>query len=225
MTQQHYKLGEFAKLINVSVKTLQRWDRENILKSFRFPSGRRYYTYDQYLEIQNKNNSTEEDKIFKGAKMNRFQIEKLYEVNSLNDYRLKTPVDLIKTHGIDYIEVDGFSRLSDENKLLFGKFIVNFMNGLGLESRATLIPRGVYYVEDFDYIVKENPDDEYWQVAGGVVMVLDKNGLKTIHRTWKDEDYAHLEMTESKHKTYLRFEYEHQDRQEWLHIIDEKTWY
>ena len=31
------------------VKTLQRWDREGILKAKRTPTDRRYYTYDQYL--------------------------------------------------------------------------------------------------------------------------------------------------------------------------------
>ena len=157
--------------------------------------------------------------------MNRSQLEKLYEVNGLKDYRLKTPVDLIMTHGIDYIEVDGFNRLSDENKLLFGKFIVNFFNGLGLDSRMTMIPKGIFFAEEIDYLVKEDPKDDYFNVAGGLVMAIDKNGLKTVHRSWKDNDYAHLEVTESKPKTYLRFEYEHQERAEWLHVIDPKTWY
>ena len=158
--------------------------------------------------------------------MNRFQLEKIYEVNGLKDYRLINPVDLIKTHGIDYIAVNGFNRLSDENKLLFGKFIVNFFNGLGLDSRMTMIPKGIYFVEDFDYLVKENPEDDYWNVAGGLVMAIDKNGLKTVHRTWKDEDYAHLEAIEGTHKTYLRFEYKiDDDRDEWQHVIDPKTWY
>lgn len=45
-----YKINEFAKLMNVSVKTLQRWDNEAILKAFRTPTNRRYYTHNQYLE-------------------------------------------------------------------------------------------------------------------------------------------------------------------------------
>lgn len=35
--------------LGVSVKTLQRWDREETLKANRTPTDRRYYTYDQYL--------------------------------------------------------------------------------------------------------------------------------------------------------------------------------
>lgn len=45
----NYKPKDFAELLGVSVKTLQRWDREGILKSNRTPTNRRYYTYDQYL--------------------------------------------------------------------------------------------------------------------------------------------------------------------------------
>ena len=39
-----YKCGDFAKLAGVSVKTLQRWDREGILRAKRTPTNRRYYT-------------------------------------------------------------------------------------------------------------------------------------------------------------------------------------
>lgn len=42
-----YKPNEFAKLVGVSVKTLQRWDRDGVLKAHRSPTNRRYYTDDQ----------------------------------------------------------------------------------------------------------------------------------------------------------------------------------
>ena len=48
----NYKPKEFAELLNVSVKTLQRWDREKILVANRTPTNRRYYTYDQYLQFK-----------------------------------------------------------------------------------------------------------------------------------------------------------------------------
>lgn len=46
------KLKEFAELIGVSIKTLQRWDNEGILKAYRTPTNRRYYTYEQYLKYR-----------------------------------------------------------------------------------------------------------------------------------------------------------------------------
>ena len=48
----NYKPKEFAALLNVTVKTLQRWDREKILVANRTPTNRRYYTYDQYLQFK-----------------------------------------------------------------------------------------------------------------------------------------------------------------------------
>ena len=54
----NYKPKDFAELLGVSVKTLQRRDRENILKAKRTPTDRRYYTYDQYLEFKGIKNST-----------------------------------------------------------------------------------------------------------------------------------------------------------------------
>ena len=55
----NYKLKDFAELLGVSVKTLQRWDRDGTLKANRTPTDRRYYTYDQYLQFKGIN--TEDD--------------------------------------------------------------------------------------------------------------------------------------------------------------------
>ena len=46
----NYKPQEFAKMIGISVKTLQRWDRDGKLKAFRTPTDRRYYTHKQYVD-------------------------------------------------------------------------------------------------------------------------------------------------------------------------------
>ena len=48
----NYKPKDFAELLGVSVKTLQRWDRDGILKANRTPTDRRYYTYGQYLQFK-----------------------------------------------------------------------------------------------------------------------------------------------------------------------------
>ena len=46
-----YTPKAFGALIGRAVKTLQRWDREGILKAKRTPTNRRYYTHAQYLEF------------------------------------------------------------------------------------------------------------------------------------------------------------------------------
>lgn len=53
MNDIRYKLGEFARKISVHPKTLQRWDRMEILKAYRTSTNRRYYTYNQYLDYTN----------------------------------------------------------------------------------------------------------------------------------------------------------------------------
>jgi hypothetical protein len=40
----NYKPKDFAELLGASVKILQRWDREGILKANRTPTDRHYYT-------------------------------------------------------------------------------------------------------------------------------------------------------------------------------------
>lgn len=46
---QIYKINEMSQKLGVSIKTLQRWDNSGKLKAKRTPTGRRYYTEEQYL--------------------------------------------------------------------------------------------------------------------------------------------------------------------------------
>lgn len=48
------KLQDMADRLGVSIKTLQRWDREGILVAKRTPTNRRYYTEEQYLSYVGK---------------------------------------------------------------------------------------------------------------------------------------------------------------------------
>lgn len=54
-----YNVGQFAEMIGKSVKTLQKWDRDGVLKAYRSPSNRRYYTHTQYLEYLGVKGTTE----------------------------------------------------------------------------------------------------------------------------------------------------------------------
>ncbi|NSK51243.1 IS607 family transposase, partial [Blautia schinkii] len=56
-------------LLGVSVKTLQRWDREGILKANRTPTDRRYYTYDQYLQFKGINIEHDKRKVVINARV------------------------------------------------------------------------------------------------------------------------------------------------------------
>lgn len=43
-----YTVGQFAKKLKKSVRTLQQWDRDGIFKAHRTPTGRRFYTEQDY---------------------------------------------------------------------------------------------------------------------------------------------------------------------------------
>lgn len=64
MKNNNYKPSEFAELINVSVRTLQRWDNEGTLNAFRTPTNRRYYTYEQYKEFKGISSSEKRTVIY-----------------------------------------------------------------------------------------------------------------------------------------------------------------
>ena len=53
-----YKVGEFAEKVGVSISTLQRWDRTNVLKSKRTPTNQRYYTDEDLNKVLNLETET-----------------------------------------------------------------------------------------------------------------------------------------------------------------------
>ena len=57
---KNYKPKDFSALLGVSVRTLQRWDREGILVANRTPTNRRYYTYEQYLAFKGIHSSDDD---------------------------------------------------------------------------------------------------------------------------------------------------------------------
>jgi putative resolvase len=59
-----YPPREFGSLIGRTTNTLQRWDRQGILKAHRTPTGRRYYTHNQYLEVIGQKSSTKRSVIY-----------------------------------------------------------------------------------------------------------------------------------------------------------------
>lgn len=57
-----YKVGEFAEKVGVSISTLQRWDRTNVLKSRRTPTNQRYYTDEDLNRVLNLEKETKSER-------------------------------------------------------------------------------------------------------------------------------------------------------------------
>ena len=83
----NYKPKDFAELLGVSVKTLQRWDREGILKANRTPTDRRYYTYDQYLQFKGINIEHDKRKVVIYARDNLKNMKKILHKNASESRR------------------------------------------------------------------------------------------------------------------------------------------
>lgn len=84
----NYKPKEFAELLNVSVKTLQRWDRDGVLVAKRTPTDRRYYTYDQYLVYKGitSNNDSRKTVIYTRVSTNAQRADLLNQKKFLIDF-------------------------------------------------------------------------------------------------------------------------------------------
>lgn len=56
------KPKDMSQKIGVSVRTLQKWDKAGILKAYRTPTNRRYYTKEQYLQYIGKQGDNQSDR-------------------------------------------------------------------------------------------------------------------------------------------------------------------
>ena len=79
----NYKVGEFAEKIGVSVSTLQRWDRTNVLKSRRTPTNQRFYTEEQLNQVLNLSNNNQNKK--QGLKIGYCRVSTPNQKNSLEN--------------------------------------------------------------------------------------------------------------------------------------------
>ena len=122
-----YKPKDFADKINVTVNTLQRWDREGTLKADRSPTNRRFYTnrhYKQYLNNINKYN----DKYIEESKNIEVDI-RLRKENSIFIVEIQN----IKTK--EYVEM--YRTTSYEHSIdLANKYIKDF-NMIGIDINVT----------------------------------------------------------------------------------------
>ena len=161
----------------------------------------------------------------------REELIKKFKENNIVDYQLKNEKDLYEIFGIDTEKIDGYSTLSDSNKQLFNKFIVNFLNGLGIDSKIALTPESIFFVEHYEAFAKEFMDESYITLKELMITALDQEGDPKkilIHKI--DKEYKDAETTHTNTKQYLRFSYKwkYQGRKpnkEWLHVIAEKEWY
>ncbi|MFW6243184.1 MAG: hypothetical protein ACOC2W_03400 [bacterium] len=158
--------------------------------------------------------------------MERSQIENIYKSNELNDYKLKSTDDLLRIHGIDYENINGYDKLDDLNKNIFKTFIVNFFNARGLVQRTKILPQGIYWVKEVEYLTEDDKDEEIFLAIKTVIYSINKDGSSSILHEYEEDKSKNLEVVEKDEKFYLRFEYKNDGCQEWMHVVNKgKDWY
>lgn len=80
---KRYKVGEFAKLLNVTVKTLQNWDKQGTLKAYRTPTNQRFYTEEQLNQVLGLSNESQEEKT--GLKIGYCRVSTYNQKNGLQN--------------------------------------------------------------------------------------------------------------------------------------------
>lgn len=152
------------------------------------------------------------------------ELENKYKSNGLPELKLNELEDILNVYALDVLEVEGYDFLTEENKNLYKKFIINFFNGWGLEARNTLKPISFNEVEDIEHMGKEDPEDEELITLIHEIYVIKNDGSKELLKVW-EEKQDKIEIKEIIKNKYVRFEYEIYGKKEWLHILNENEWY
>ncbi|MCI1478093.1 MAG: hypothetical protein LKH93_06780 [Clostridium beijerinckii] len=158
--------------------------------------------------------------------MNRYDVEILYHENGLNDYKLTSLEDLKNCHGIDAEKVKGYEDLTEENKVIFKKFIINYFNARGIDARMITTPKAINYVEDIDHVAQDPDDEECVVSVCNLINVIKADGRKRQLHKYVRKEYKDLVPTEHYRKEYLRFAFLEGKSKVWLHVTHEgKQWY
>lgn len=159
--------------------------------------------------------------------MEREQLENLYLVNGLGDFKLRNLGDLMKIHGINARTTEGFSKLSKVDKKAYETFIIRYINAHGLGYRSTIYPEKIYRAFEINYKVKEDPADDYYlNFSGEVWDCTDKNNDFKV-KSWGDiKDKNKPGVISEKSESYLRIELKERETDSWLHITcGGEQWY
>lgn len=145
----NYKVGEFAEKIGVSVSTLQRWDRTNVLKSRRTPTNQRYYTDEDLNKVLNLETETKSKRknvgycrvSTQGQKKNLENQQELVSVYSLSHGVILDEIYTDIGSGLDY-------KRENWNKLL-KQVENNEIDKIYLTYKDRFVRFGYEWFEDF----------------------------------------------------------------------------
>ncbi len=152
------------------------------------------------------------------------QLEDVYKLKGLYELKLNVLEDILHVYDLDVLEVEGYEFLSENNKELYKKFILNFFNSWGLEARRTIKPISFNEIEAIEYMGKEYPEDEDLISLKNELYIIKNDGSKELYRV-KENKENKIKVVDTFKKKYNRFEYEILGKQGWIHVLNENEWY
>ena len=131
--EKFYSIGEFSRLTNIKVKTLQKWDKDGILVAYRTPTDRRYYTETQYNEFIGKSTKDSDKQIVLYARVSsnkqkhelQHQIEFLYNYSASKGYNISNIYSDIGS-GLNYKRLNWNKLIDDCANGSISKIIISY---------------------------------------------------------------------------------------------------
>ena len=151
--------------------------------------------------------------------MDRVKLERLYKERNLNNFMLKTIEDLESIHGIRLDQIEGYTRLSEDEKGKFKTFLVTFFNAHGIGYRD-IQPLKVFIAIEKIYTI------DTAAVRDVVIrrVVVDDKKLE-ISDIWEYEKFKEEKGRLRTIEKYMRFEYIDNGENRWMHINKLGGWY
>lgn len=147
-----------------------------------------------------------------------------YKKGGLTDLKLKATEDLMKLHGIDYTVTEGYEHLTDFNRNIYEKFILNFYNAFDLQLRTVLLPTAISFVQHTTYLVKKTVEEDYLSASGGKIEAIYRTGDKVTIKQWQKNGYSDFPYTETDTGYYLYFQYQLNGQDEWVRVMSATEW-
>lgn len=120
---------------------------------------------------------------------------------------------------MDYDKINGYNELSDENKVLFERFLHEF-----LEERENITPRSIKFIEEEKYGVLDSSVDrsraikrKFYSFNRGV------RSLTSEQVDLKEKSAGQLKLLSS--EKYLKFDYSQLCKKGCIHIEENGDWY
>lgn len=158
--------------------------------------------------------------------MKYLELQKRYLDRGLDDFCLKSIEDFQAVFGIVVNSIEGYNELSEDRKSVFEGFLINYLNRVGLSTKANFAPVSIHYVEEIRLGGKMQEDEEYYTEYSRQFYILRPNTIKIKmnRKGYTDKDVVYPFTNENK-KRFLRFDFLENKSKIWLHAISPTEWY